>query len=108
MGDGPLAGLNGSARTLTRAANQPTAPRIADDASPAQMRQVADKFEAMFITEMLNTLDSTMPGGMLFGQSSKGGQMFASMLNEAYAERITADGGFGLADAIYRDLAGTK
>ena len=73
--------------------------------SPAELasaRMAADSFEAQFIAEMLkysglNETSSSFGGG-------PGEEAFASFLTEAYAEKITTAGGFGLSEAIFRAM----
>jgi len=40
----------------------------------------------------------------LAGDSGIGGEAFSSMLVQTYADELSKNGGFGLADQIYRQL----
>ena len=78
----------------------------ADDTAPtseARLRQSAEEFEAVFIAEMLNHagLDDAVAGETGFG-----GEAYAGLLVDAYADALAKNGGFGLAEQIYQQLKG--
>jgi peptidoglycan hydrolase FlgJ len=84
---------------VRRAIEQPVA-----GTSDAQLRQAAQDFETVYLTEMLTNMGvarepETFGGGFA-------AEAFQSLLNEAYAERIVQRGGTGIAEAIYRQLRG--
>jgi len=74
------------------------APHVSDE-----VRRVAEEFESVFLTEMLqpmfDNLDTEGLGGGGIGE-----QMFRPMLVERYAEAIAQAGGVGIADSIVREL----
>lgn len=79
-------------------------PQPPAHAADAELRKAAKDFEAVFLAQMFTTMGlgrepETFGGGF-------GAQAFGSLLNEAYAERIAARGGLGIAEAVYRQLAG--
>jgi Rod binding domain-containing protein len=82
---------------VRRAIEQPVAT-----ATDAQLRQAAQDFETVYLTEMLTKMGvarepETFGGGF-------GAEAFQSLLNEAYAERIVGRGGTGIAEMVYRQL----
>ncbi len=76
------------------------APESQPSRSEAAMQQ-AREFEAVFIAQMLKHSGFEKA---LTGNSGFGGESYASMLLEQYAEKITERGGFGLAENIYNQL----
>ncbi|WP_411815931.1 rod-binding protein [Hyphococcus sp. DH-69] len=77
------------------------APAAAD--KDAALRKSAAEFESVFIAEMLSHAGFDKA---LSENSGFGGEAFSRMLVESYAEEITNNGGFGLADQIYQQLKG--
>ncbi len=70
----------------------------------ARLRRVARDFEAAFLAEMLRDAGvARMPKGLNGGA---GEAAFSGSLVAEYAKVIAAAGGIGLADTIYRSLAG--
>lgn len=65
-------------------------------------RAVAERFEAAFLSEMLkySGVNKTSEG---FG-GGPGEDAFASFLTNAYADKLAAQGGIGLAEQIFRAL----
>lgn len=79
---------------------------VRGDARP-DLREAADAFEAVFLTEMLSHAGMGAQGGGVGGQEFDGGageDAFASLLTREWATRLTAEGGLGLSDAIYEAL----
>ncbi len=86
---------------------RPRAPSSVAAASPAwaaarsdaEIRAVAESFEASFLSEMLQyTGLNTMPAG--FGGGA-GEEAFSSLLTEQYARLLSERGGVGLAERIF-------
>ena len=74
-----------------------------------KLRQASKDFEAVFVNQMLEAMDKTVDRdhGFLNGGSSE--QYFRSMLNEEISKSMTnrvGGSGFGLAEAIYRQMSG--
>jgi Rod binding domain-containing protein len=67
-----------------------------------QLRQAAEAFEAVFLTEMLKHTGVGAPRETLGGGA--GEQAFSTFLVEEYADLMARQGGIGLADQIYADL----
>ncbi|GJL92825.1 rod-binding protein [Hyphococcus sp.] len=94
------------AASLSLAINAKTAERIRDVSGDAavreeELRKSAQEFESVFIAEMMK---HTGLDKALAGDSGFGGEAFSSMLVQTYAEELSKNGGFGLADQIYRQL----
>lgn len=71
--------------------------------SEAQARETAEKFEAVFIAQMLSQMKMGIdPDGPMGG--GQGEEGFRSVLNEEMGKVIADAGGFGIADAIYREI----
>ena len=79
------------------------APLAATDRAMAQipgrqrMEQAAQRFEEMFLSQILRdfTAGAIGPGG-------EGTEMIAGMLQDEYARLIARDGGFGIAPQVLR------
>jgi flagellar protein FlgJ len=73
-----------------------------------KLRQASKDFEAIFVNQMLEAMDKTVDreNSIMSGGSSE--QYFRSMLNEEIAKSMTnraGGSGFGLAEAIYRQMS---
>ena len=69
----------------------------------AKKWKVAQDFEAMFIHQMLKSMRNTVPKDK---EMSNGRRIFTEMLDEQIANTASRTGSFGLAQVIYKDLAG--
>lgn len=83
-------------------------PAQANGAAPTakqndKAHQAAHDFEAVFLSQMLETMTSGLKTDGMFG-GGPGEGMFRSMLNQEYAKSITKSGGIGVADAVYREM----
>lgn len=82
------------------AASAPRSATASKVSTPEQARAVGEKFESMFLSQMLNQMFTGVdPKGGLFG----GGQaeaMFRPMLMDEYAKMLVDRGGLGLADQV--------
>jgi Rod binding domain-containing protein len=78
-------------------------PTLLREGAPAELRRVAEEFEAIFLAEMLSPMfDGLETDGL--GGGGLGEQIFRPMLVERYAEAISRAGGVGIADSIVREL----
>jgi flagellar protein FlgJ len=73
----------------------------AKDASTAA--KAARDFEAVFINEIMGAMFEGIPTDGPFG-GGPGEAIFRSMMIDQYSKTIAAQGGFGLADAVKREL----
>jgi len=67
-----------------------------------EAEEVARELEAVFLAELLKSLEATLPSGSLLGES--GSQIRAGMLRDELARFLAEHGGIGLADLILRSL----
>ena len=74
---------------------------------PAVARKVAQQFEGVFITQFLGEMFSGVSTDGPFG-GGQGEEMFRSLMLDEYGKQIAAQGGFGLSDAIQRELLKTQ
>jgi Rod binding domain-containing protein len=63
----------------------------------------AKEFESVFISQFLGTMFSGIPTDGPFG-GGQGEEMFRSMMVNEYGKSIESRGGFGLANAVTRQL----
>lgn len=93
---GMAAPLAGAAQVLSPAQGQ--AP-----GSNGRLRAAADEYEAVFLSQMLETMTSGLKtDGPFSGGQAEG--IYRSMLNQEYGKAIGKAGGIGIADAVYREM----
>ncbi|HEU4576696.1 MAG TPA: rod-binding protein [Polyangiaceae bacterium] len=66
----------------------------------ADARKVAQQFEAIFLRQLMGTLEKS--GG--FGGSGTGSGIYKSMMVGALAESTAEGGGIGLADVVFKAM----
>ncbi|MAI89012.1 rod-binding protein [Ponticaulis sp.] len=66
-------------------------------------REIAEEFEAMFLSQMLAPMFEALDTDGLTG-GGEGERAFRPMLVEEYAKEMTAQGGIGLADQVYSEI----
>lgn len=86
---------------LSRAGTEPAAPLRTTD--PAAAREAAQEFEAVFISQTLAQMFADIDVDPVFG-GGHAEEIFRGMLIEEYGREISKAGGFGLADAIMREI----
>ena len=90
--------------TLTSAqlAAKPVLPVLQKD-NMAQIDKAAKDFEAVFIDQFLGAMfDGISTDGPFGGGPGEG--IFRSMMLDQYSKTVSANGGFGLADAVKREM----
>ena len=94
----PVLRVKSMANTVERSKNlQKTKPQ-----STEEIRKVAQKFEGMFLENLLKTMRRSIPkGGLIDGGQSE--EIFTYMFDQTIAERM-AQRGVGLADVIQQQL----
>ncbi|HWD27477.1 MAG TPA: rod-binding protein [Rhizomicrobium sp.] len=70
---------------------------------PTKAKAVAQQFEGVFITQMLGAMFDGIPTDGPFG-GGQGEEMFRSLMVDEYGKQMASQGGFGLSDAIQREL----
>jgi len=73
---------------------------VSDDQRNAQLREKSKELEAVFITQLIKSMEKTIPEGMGGGKNSLSTMMFSSVLGDAMAQ----GGGIGLSKMIYTSL----
>ena len=69
----------------------------------AQAEEIAQQFERMFITEMLQPMFSGVETNGPFG-GGQGEEVFRPMLLDQYADAVAKGGGIGIADAVMKEI----
>ncbi len=86
------------------ALDQATSPlAAAKTKSVDKIREAAESFESVFITQLLETMFSGVETDGQFGGGSSE-KIFRSMMNEEIAGSISRAGGIGLSDVIQREI----
>ncbi|MFC5359899.1 rod-binding protein [Azospirillum himalayense] len=74
-----------------------------DPAVRAKLRQSANEFESVFVSQMLGHMFDGIEVDQTFG-GGHAEEMFRSMLTNEYGKQVSRSGGFGIADQVYREL----
>ena len=77
----------------------------ADPNDTAVLREVASQFEALFVQTLLKEMREASLGDPIFGSSNEH-KTYTEMFDQQLASELTAHQGFGIADALVRQLAG--
>ena len=85
------------------AAQEATAASTAELAKRGQIHQTAQKFEASFLTSMLQTMMSSVSTAPPFGGGA-GEDMWKGFLAEAMAKDMAKRGGVGVSNAVEREM----
>jgi len=87
-------GINGLSKAQDMAKNAVTDEKA---------RKAAQEFEAVFLTQILETMYSGLEPNPMFG-GGNAEKLFRSMINEKTAQSMAKNGGIGLADAVYSEI----
>lgn len=88
---------------FSRAASGANSPQIKPGMNAEQVRQAGEDFEAVYISQMLSPMFDSLASDGYFGGGA-GEDIYRSMLVEQYGKSIAKAGGFGLADAVQREI----
>jgi len=91
---------------LTAIGSNPLAFRklpAAAAATPAEALKTGQKFEAMYLSEMLQPMFDGIKSDAVFG-GGHGEEMFQSLAVNEYAKAMTDSGGVGIAAAVQREI----
>ncbi len=69
----------------------------------AGIRQAAEDFEAMFLSQMLAPVFAGLGKDSMFG-GGPGEQVYRSMMVQEYGKAIAGAGGLGIADTVEREI----
>ena len=72
----------------------------------ADLREVAEQFEAIFINQFLSQSRKTKLADDLFG--NKGTETYNSLLDQERAQQLAKSVDLGIADALVRQLGGNQ
>jgi Rod binding domain-containing protein len=89
-----------TALTALKGGSVPLPTRTSD---PTVAKETAQKFEAVFITQFLGQMFDGIKTDGIFG-GGQGEEMFRSLMLDEYGKQFAAQGGFGLANAVQREL----
>lgn len=66
----------------------------------AQLKKKSNELEAVFLTQLIQSMEKTIPEGMGGGKNSLSTMMFGSVMGDA----MTSGGGIGLSKMIFESL----
>ena len=75
-----------------------------EDAERAKIREAAEMFESYFLNMMFKQMRSVNFNEDGFIPRGNAERIFTEMLDEVIAEKAADQGGFGLADMLYRQM----
>lgn len=99
------AGLDTTAATTALQSAPVLTPGRTSD--PLAAKKAAEQFEGVFITQFLGEMFSGISSDGPFG-GGQGEEMFRSLLTDEYGKQLVAQGGFGLAASVQRELLKTQ
>ncbi|MGL1891718.1 MAG: rod-binding protein [Spirochaetaceae bacterium] len=77
------------------------------DDTDKKLLETCKEFESMFVKQMLDSMKKTVNKSG-FIKENMGEQIFDDMLNDEYSKKIADTSGFGIAEMMYKQLAGKK
>lgn len=83
--------------------NQSTANQQTTGTKNSDMKKAAQDFEAMFVSQMMNTMFEGVEVDPVFG-GGHGEEMFRSMLVNEYSQQIAHGPGLGISDQIQKAM----
>lgn len=78
-------------------------PALPKGAGEAAVQKAAEEFEAVFLSQMLETMFKDVPTGGMFGGGS-GEQIWRSTMLQEYGRTLAKAGGIGIADMVAREM----
>ncbi|HLB80443.1 MAG TPA: rod-binding protein [Dongiaceae bacterium] len=78
-------------------------PRLPRTSDPVEARRAAQDFEAFFVAQVMEQMFAGIEPDALFGGGA-GEPAFRSLLFQEYGKAVARAGGFGLADAVQREI----
>jgi Rod binding domain-containing protein len=98
-----MADLTAAAVPVSLLAPAPAAMGAAELAKRGQIKETAQKFEASFLSIMMQQMFEGTETAAPFG-GGPGESMFKSFLTEAMAKKMAAAGGIGVAASVQREM----
>lgn len=74
---------------------------------PRDIRQAAEQFEALLVSQMLKSMHSADGSGWLGTGEDEAGSAMADLAEEHLSQLLAAQGGLGLANLVTTRLAGS-
>ncbi len=71
--------------------------------SPDKIREAAEDFEAVFLTQMVEQMFSNVGSDNFFG-GGQGEKVFRSLLAQEYGKTMASNGGIGIADEVQKEM----
>lgn len=99
----PVVDLSQIARSARDADVSRAAGALRGGADARSVRQAAEEFEAVFLSQMLAPMFEGLHSDALFG-GGPGEDIYRSVLVEEYGKAIARSGGVGIADAVQQEL----
>lgn len=78
-------------------------PSINPNAMPEKIREAAKQFEAVFANQMLEPMFENLSTDGMFG-GGHAESIYRSFLVKEIGEQVAESGGFGIADAVAREM----
>lgn len=95
----PIGAIDSATASATRATDGATKT----DAPDPKLLQAAKDFEAIFVRQMLKSVEKTTAAGGS-AKPTAGQSTYGSMIVDSLSESITKGGGLGLADVVARSM----
>ena len=90
---------------LDQALAGPNTPKRINRNNPVELKKVCQEFEAIFIRALIKGMRATVPDSGLT-EKSTGREVFEEMIDSEIANQAARKGDFGIAEILYRQLAG--
>jgi len=88
--------------SAARLSQQPNLPNL-NGVDMKRMRETAEDFESVFLTEMLRPMFENIEASAPFGGGA-GEKIYRDMQVDEYGKALSRSGGIGLADSIMREM----
>lgn len=87
----------------TAVANSRALPTAPKDASIEKIRETAQDFEAVFLSQMMKPMFEGLSAEAPFG-GGPGEDMWRSLMVDEYGKSVAKSGGIGIADAVMGEM----
>ena len=95
--------LQMDAATAMAHASGSSLPNVPKNADLNKLRDTAQDFEAVFLSQMLKPMFEGIETDGMFG-GGQGEEMWRSLMVDEYGKSIAKQGGIGIADAVMRTM----
>lgn len=95
--------LQMDAQTAMTHASGRALPNVPKNADLNKLRETAQDFEAVFLSQMLKPMFEGIETDGMFG-GGQGEEMWRSLMVDEYGKSIAKQGGIGIADAVMRTM----